>query len=216
MTRKYFHSTIPALTAITLAATGPDAAVAQTELTVAGGLNMASVAVDTEGLTISPESVTRFAIGASAERPISERFGVHLGAGYSQKGFAVDVFGVATTTEVDYLELTALAGMPFPVSEQASLHLLAGPALAFKVSCGVSGDYMGEEVGEDCGADGPKSMDFGLTGGARLEFGMSERMGLSVGALYNLGLTNMDDTDADGTIKNRVMSLQAGIVYSIG
>lgn len=216
MTRKHSQSLGLALTAITLASTGPVAAVAQTSLAVAGGLNMASVSMEAEGLTISPESVTRLAIGASLGIPISERFGLHVGAGYSQKGFAIDAFGAEVTTEIDYLELTALAGMPFSVSDQASVHLLAGPALAFKVSCGASASFMGEELSEDCGDDGPRAMDLGLMGGARLEFGISEKMGLSVGALYNLGLTNMDSSGDEGSIKSRVMTLQAGVVYSIG
>lgn len=216
MTMRHFQPTILALTATAVAAASPAAAAAQTSLTVAGGLNLASVTMETEGLSINPESVTRLAIGASLEVPMSDRFGLHLGGAYSQKGFGIDAFGATATTEIDYLELTALGGMPFSVSDRASLHLLAGPALAFKVSCGVSASFMGEDLSEDCGDDGPKSMDLGLMGGARLEFGISEKMGLSVGALYNLGLTNMDDSGDDGSIKSRVITLQTGVVYSIG
>ena len=189
---------------------------AQTKLTVAGGLNRATVSAEAEGLTVTPESVNRLAIGASVEIPMSERWGLHLGAGYSQKGFGLDAFGASVTTEIDYLEITTLAGVPFSISESASVHLLAGPALAFKVSCGVSASFLGEDIDEDCGDDGPKAMDLGLVGGARLEYGLSEKMGISVGALYNFGLLNMDDSDSDETLKSRVMSLQAGVVWSIG
>ena len=215
MTMKCFQTTILALTATALTSTGPAAAAAQTSLTVAGGLNLASVTMEAEGLSISPESVTRLAIGASLEMPLSERFGLHLGGAYSQKGFAINAFGAEASTEIDYLEFTALGGMPFSVSDRATLHLLAGPALALKVSCGVSASFMGENLSEDC-EDGPKSMDLGLMSGARLEFGISEKMGLSVGALYNLGLTNMDEGGDAESIKSRVMTLQAGVVYSIG
>ena len=142
--------------------------------------------------------------------------GLHLGAGYSQKGFAASAFGADVTTEIDYLELTVLAGMPLSLGERSSVQLLAGPALAFKLSCGVSATFMGESLSGDCGDDGPKSMDMGLAGGARLEIGLSETMGLSVGALYNLGLLNMDDSGGSGTVKSRVMTLQAGFVFSGG
>ena len=214
MTRKNLGTIVLALATITLAPPWSDAAMAQTKLTVAGGMNLASVTAEAEGLT--PESVTRLALGASIGIPMSERWGLHLGAGYSQKGFGLDAFGASVTTEIDYLEITALAGVPFSISESASVHLLAGPALAFKLSCQVSATFLGEEIDEDCGDDGPKAMDLGLVGGARLEFGLSEKMGISVGALYNLGLLNMDDSGSDETLKSRVMSLQAGIVYSIG
>ena len=213
MTRKHLETVALVLTTITLALPWSDAAAAQTKLTVAGGLNRATVKSDEGGFTITPESVNRLAIGASAEVPMSDRFGLHVGAGYSQKGFT---FGGSLTTKIDYVEVTALAGVPFSISESASVHLLAGPALAFQVSCGVSGSFLGDSLDEDCGSDGPKALDLGLVGGARLEFGLSEKMGISVGALYNLGLLNMDDSDSDDTIKNRVISLQAGIVYSIG
>ena len=211
MTGKPLETVALALFTFTLALPWPDAATAQTKLTVAGGLNRATVAA--EGFTITPESVNRLALGASVGIPMSERWGLHLGAGYSQKGFGL---GGSVTTKIDYLEITALAGVPFSISEGASVHLLAGPALAFKVSCQVSATFLGEEIDEDCGDDGPKAMDLGLVGGARLEFGLSEKMGISVGALYNLGLLNMDDSGSDETLKSRVMSLQAGIVYSIG
>ncbi len=212
MTMKRCQTTILALTATAVAATSPAAAVAQNSLTVAGGLNLASVTMETEGL----KSATRLAIGASLAIPMSDRIGLHLGGAYSQKGFAFDAFGAKATTAIDYLELTALWGIPLALGERASVHLVAGPALAFKVSCGVSASFMGEEVSQDCGDDGPKSMDLGLAGGARLEIGLSGKMGLSVGALYNLGLTNMDDGGDEVSIKSRVLAVQAGIVYSIG
>lgn len=212
--REHLRMIILAMTAIALAAVWPVAAQAQTNLTVVGGLNLASVATDTDGL--SPESVTRLALGASVDIPVADRIGLHVGAAYSQKGFAIAAFGAEATTRIDYLEFTALAGLPISVAERASVHILAGPALALKVSCDVSASFLGEEINEDCGDDGPKGMDLGLAGGARLEFGVSEKMGVSVGALYNLGLTNMDDSGAGESIKSRVMTLQAGIVYSIG
>ncbi len=215
MNRNHFGTVILALATLTLAPSWPGTALAQTTFTVAGGLNMASVAVsEDEGL--SPESVTRLGIGVSAGIPMSEGLGFHLGAGYSQRGFSVSAFGADVTTEIDYLELTALAGLPLPLGERSSVHLLVGPALAFKLSCSVSASFMGESSSEDCGDNGPKSMDLGLAGGARLDIGLSGKMGVSLGALYNLGLMNMDDSDASGTVKSRVVTLQAGVVISGG
>ena len=215
MTRNHLGTVFFALATVTLVPMWPGAALAQTTFTFAGGLNMASVALSPdEG--VSSESVTRLAIGVSAGIPMSERLGLHLGAGYSQKGFSASGFGVDITTEIDYLEFTALAGIPLSGGERASVHLLAGPALALKLSCQASASFMGESLSDDCGDDGPKSMDLGLVGGARLEFGLSEKMGVSLGALYNLGLTNMDDGDGSETIKNRVLTLQAGVVFSGG
>lgn len=214
MTRNHLGTVFSALAAVTLAPLWPGAALAQTTFTVAGGLNIASVALSPdEG--VSPESVTRLGIGVSAGIPMSERFGLHLGAGYSQKGFSASGFGADITTEIDYLEFTALAGLPLSAGERVSVHLLAGPALAFKLSCQASANFLGESLSDDCGDDA-KSMDVGLAGGVRLEIGLSEKIGLSLGALYNLGLVDMDDSEGSAATKSRVLTLQAGVVFSGG
>ena len=75
---RFTTSTTVAL--LTLALAVP--AASQTRLTIAGGLNLASVAVSDSDDGIGPESVNRLVIGASAEMPMSERWGLHLGAGY--------------------------------------------------------------------------------------------------------------------------------------
>lgn len=50
----------------------------------------------------------------------------------------------------------------------------------------------------------------------RLAIGASaEIMGISLGLLYNHGLLNTNDS-GDVTIRNRVVTMQAGIVFSIG
>lgn len=131
-------------------------------------------------------------MGVSVGTGIAENWRLHLGGGYSRKGFVLDAFGVDVTTEIAYLEFTALAGRSASLAESALLHLLAGPALAFRVACRSSGSntftFMGEDFGEDIDEDcddTSKSMDLGLAAGARVEIGLSEKAGLSVGALYN-------------------------------
>ena len=198
-------------------------ALGQTKLTFAGGINLASMTINTEGLNISPESITRFALGASAEIPVAETWGIHVGGGYSQRGYGVSFASDEVSTKIDYFELSGLAGVPFSLNDRASLYLLAGPVLAFEVSCQLEGSFLGTSVSEDCDGDGEffeesdrSALDLGLAGGARLEFSMSEKMAFSLGWLYNLGLLNMDTSDSGDSIKHRVMSIQAGIVYSIG
>ena len=215
MTRNHLGTVVLALATITLAPPWPHAAMAQTRLTVAGGLNLATVDSGRGGLDpgIGHPAGNR----GQRRNPDVGEVGTSPRCRLLPEGLrSISAFGVSVTTEIDYLEVTALAGIPFSVSERASVHLLAGPALAFKLSCQASATFLGEDLSEDCGDDGPKAMDLGLVGGARLEFGVSDKMGVSVGALYNFGLLNMDDSGSDETVKNRVMSLQAGIVYSIG
>ncbi len=187
-------------------------ALGQTRLIVGGGLNLASFAFSVDEEDLPGESVTRLALGLTAGIPMSGRSEFHLGAGYSQKGFGI--LGVAL--EVDYLEFTTQFGAAFSLNESASVHLLTGPALAFKVSCSVSGSFLGEEISEDCGEADVESIDLGLASGARLEIGVSDGIGIWVGSMYNLGLWNIEDTETGEGAKNRVLTFQAGVVFSIG
>ena len=69
-----------ALAAITLASPWSHVAMAQ--------IKLASVTAESEGGDVTPESVTRLAIGVSDRILMSECWGLHVGAGYSQKRFA--------------------------------------------------------------------------------------------------------------------------------
>ena len=118
--------------------------------------------------------------------------------------------------EFDYLELTTLASKRFRAGDRVYVHLLAGPAPAFLMSCQVIEGEDSEDCHDDLD-DGPRKVDLGLAGGIRFEIGLSEKVGLSVGALYNHGILNLNDSgDDDITIKNRGMTLRAGLAYSIG
>ena len=194
------------------------AALGESKLLVSGGLNRASVA-SSEDTGDAQESVMRLAIGLAVGIPVSEGLNLQLGADYSQKGFGLGAEGFGElTTEIDYLELTALVSKPFPVGDRASAYLLAGPALALKLSCQFAGTVLGEEISMDCGDDdGPRGIDLGLAGGIRFEIGLSEKAGLSVSAHYTHGLLNLDDSgQGDLSLKNRALSLRAGLAYSIG
>ena len=81
----------------------------------------------------------------------------------------------------------------------------AGPHLAYQTK-GDTND--GTEL-EDL-----KKFDYGVGGG----IGYLSRIGLGIGARYNLGFANISDNDAtgndDGKYKNRV--LQIGLTYHFG
>ena len=182
----------------------------QTTLTVTGGLNTASVSLSEGNEAI--ESVTRMAMGLSAGIPVSEGWRVQLGATYSQKGFGIGIAEVG----IDYIEFTGLLDRPLPLGDRASLHLVAGPALGIRMFCKETVSIRGEERSEDCDGYGLKAFDFGVAGGAEAEIGLSDRLALSVGALYCLGLLDASDGESDGFLKNRTLTLRVGVVFPIG
>jgi len=215
-------ATLVAVTATLLAPATP--ALAQSALLFSGGLNRASIAVTGGEYALLEylEPVTRMSAGLAVEIPLSEGWNIELGGSYSQKGYAIDdnpELGGSGSGAIDYLEVTALASKPFPLGDRASVSLLAGPALALQVSCQTTTSFADSEETEDCGTDdGPRDTDLGLAGEVRLRMGLSEKVGVTVGALYTLGLQNLsedEDVDDDFSITSRVLTLGVGLAYAI-
>ena len=202
-------------------------AASQLRIGVNGGLNFASVDLSSEeGFVPDFESVTRMSLGGSLEFPVTETWGVQLAGGYSQKGsqtqLTEDDLTLDITLEMNYFELAALGVARFPLAgDRVSAQLLAGPALALEASCTMSTSATvsgsGVEISNSCDdADvlDRSTFDLGLAGGGGIEFGLTDALGLSVGALYTFGLLDVDKADSD-TMKHRALNLRVGLVYSL-
>ena len=218
----------PLLTTTLLLLTGTPA-LGQVSITVTGGVSIASLDISTDS-DFAPDlkSVTRLSIGLAANIPASDGWGLQLGGSYSQKGgrFEISEQGVnaESRVETDYLEFTVLGRAQFPVSgDRVSAHLLAGPALALESSCQLTAKATGPggstfEFAEDCDGDiglDRSTYDFGLAGGGGLEIKLADTLGMSFGLLYTHGLLDLDKSDRD-SMKQRALSLRAGLVYLIG
>ena len=232
------------LTAVLLAP-GPTPVCAQATLSLTGGVNRTSLGTDADGASRAPifESLTRMSIGLAATLPVSDRFGLQLGGRYAQKGGRLDVLGVLGTMgdmfggfeemppgasfdadyQMDYVELSALARVGFPLSgDRVSGHLLAGPALGLRSSCeGVvrlSGlDEPAFNVSSDCDEAGVDigTIDLGLAGGAGIDIGLTDSIDAQLGLLYTLGLSNVFK-DVGGSAKHRALTIRTGLVLPIG
>ena len=120
----------------------------------------------------------------------------------------------------DYLELSLLGtARVFGAGDGLALHLLAGPVVATRTSCQTDFKvtFAGEteDETEDC-ADDTSSGDFGVAGGGALEIGLSDRLGLSLSAIYSWGLREIFLDSDDDTAKHRILSVRAGLVFPIG
>ena len=198
---------------------------AQISLSMMGGANLASTELSSDDVAVpTSETVTRISLGVAATFPLTRHFGIQLGGGYSQRGSNTrftdgDATG-ESLIEADYAELTALGRLAIPLyGDRFSVHLLAGPAFAYEASCDATMSTMVEDRAVSttaaCGDDLDRpAYDFGLVGGGGLEIGLTRDLGLNFGALYNYGLTDLDNAD-EATVQHRVLTLRAGLSYSI-
>ena len=185
----------------------------QTTLGVRGGVNFATLGGDADGVGTR----TGLNIGAVAIFPLSGNLSLQAGAHYSQKGAEETDGGLTATLEFDYIDFPVLLRYGFPTSGATSFHLLAGPSVSFQSGCSLSASGGGSSGSVDCDqADiDIASIDVGLMGGLGLDFQASESLVITLDGLYNLGLSNLDDTGSD-SVKNRVFMLQAGVGFPLG
>ena len=215
------------LLAATLAVSPGAAAFGQTTLALTGGVNLASIDV-----TLRTDPVPDFQFedrngdrarvdhafvegpGPSARRPRFTQKGGHW-SGNQPLAFEASM-------KTEYLEFAALLKAQLPLSgDRVSVYAAVGPALAIRASC----DWREEiaivegvriKASQACVSQFLFLSDFdlGLFGVTGLEIGLSERMGVSIGLAYVLGLLDVD-TNGLQSLKNRAMTFQVGIVRSI-
>lgn len=212
------------------------AAFGQTTLTVTTGVNRTSIGVDLARYVYPhfdsyrpPDfrPATGLVIGLAVTRPLSGNLSLEAGGRYAKKGARwkswSDGVHFESGMEPEYLELATLlkVGLGLPGS-RVSAYATAGPAVAFKASCewnevvSIRGVVV-NEVNAACGSAGLglSRFDFGVSGGTGVEVALYDGMGVSVGVVYTLGLLNVGASRA-GHLKNRAMSLRAGVVTPIG
>ena len=144
------------------------------KLAIRGGLSRTTLSGDlAEEEEGELNSRNGLIVGATATVPIADRFGLQLGGAYVQKGVRVLFdsddsdddffdFGILNTTlKLDYIEVSALGKVVIPLgNSKASMHLLAGPAMAFNTKSEINLPLFGAI---DFG-DVVKTTDFGLAG----------------------------------------------------
>lgn len=152
---------------------------------VKGGLNFATVSGDNiEGVS----TVSAFNFGLMSEIPIFEKFSFQPELMFSGQGYSVGDDLVA----LNYINVP-LVGKYYLTK---GLSVEAGPQLGFLIS--------------DKNTDSFKSFDFGVN------FGLGYKLenGINFGARYNLGLTNIVDSDNySGENKHGVIQVSVGYFF---
>jgi hypothetical protein len=150
-----------------------------------------------------------FMLGLSHLHSLTPTFGLQPELLYSRQGSKITENGTEATVKLSYIEVPVLAKFSFPMSgsgpNDAKPAIYVGPYAAFKISCDIEGTDSGVTVSGDCDKFDikAKSYDFGLVGGAGVDFGA-----LNVFARYSFGLVKLDDSATDQQdVKNRVITV---------
>ncbi len=230
MNNRFALASWPTL-AVALLALQSAPAAAQVRIALSGGLALPTAKIEF-GDDVGARDVgseVRPSVGAAAALPLTDAFAIQVGAHYTIKGAVgtATLSGVPTewAHRVGYVEASALARLGTEFGRSGfSGHLLAGPAVARETSCevklsatrGPAGDAATLSEGT-CDATGLKrSMyDFGVAGGAGVEFMGASGVGLAVGGLYTYGLVDLDQ-DAESGLWHRTLTFRAGLVFSVG
>lgn len=190
-------------------------AAAQSSFGVIGGFVNSEAELSGEGISLTLDSRSGFALGVSMEHKLSPTLSFAPEAMYVTKGFEIEFEGDAAGLKFGYLEVPLLLRASFgSAGASARPWVTAGPSVAFKLSCDVSVDAEDVEIEGDCDdldeedAAEFKSIDFGVMMGAGVDFG---RFGLSV--RYDLGLANILDTTEDVSYKNRALMVLGSVRF---
>jgi len=220
MLRRSLWVGVATLFAASLAA--PQASAQNIKLGVKGGVNIADLGGSDVGDTKTKSGLIA---GAFAEFMIGDMFAVQPEVLYSQKGTKAAEAGVDAKLKLDYIEIPVLLKVNIPI-EGSKVHpnVYAGPALAIKSSCKLSGSDGSVSIDLDCddplivdaiGEEFPiKSTDFGLVFGGGISFDVG---GADVGVdvRYNLGLTKILDVDPSTDTKNKVISIMGTVGFKL-
>ncbi|MCC9071538.1 PorT family protein [Flavobacterium sp. F-65] len=173
------------------------------------GLNVSTLTGDVEDVS----SKVGFHVGGFAEIKLSDKFSIQPELLYSTQGAkektsdfdfdTMEVISTDFTVKLAYINVPVMA--KYYVAEKFSLE--AGPQIGFLVSAkGKMSGGSNEDI-----KDFYKSIDFGVNFGAGYDFTEN----LSVGARYNLGLSNIakNEEGDNSKLKNSVFSLSVGYKF---
>ena len=171
----------------------------QVQIGVKGGLNLSNLYIDTDEID-DENSRLGYHAGGILKLNVTDYFAIQPEVLYSTKGTKAeynfgDLLGEDVTAEYDfnmnYVDVPILAVVT--ISDILELH--AGPYFGFLTNAeattdadlGGFGDF---EENSDLDDDNFQQIDYGASVGAAVNFG-----GAQVGARYNLGLTDIQDSE---------------------
>lgn len=200
---------LPTLAAVALAA-APAAAEAQSGFGIVGGVNFATLSGDGAG---DAGHRTGLVLGGFAAIPLGNVLTFRPEVVYTQKGATYELAGVERGLQLDYIEIPILLRIGVPVG--MGLHALAGPTMAFELSCSSEVEGGGVDLSGDCDDDEErKSFLVGGQVGAGVDLPLGATV-LSLDGRYTFDLESFPENEADER-SHRVWSVTASVGFPVG
>jgi len=210
-------ATMLSLASSTLPVSTTSAQSAPLRLGLLGGVNVATVRTDIDGL-FTPGNRVGGLFGVQFIAPLGGMVSLEVDGLYSMKGATLGTSLVNATARFDYLEFPVLLRLDLAKASSISPFIVAGPSFAVRVSCNF-GVKVFITVSTDCDrvdnvfdARLTKTFDAGAVIGGGLAFAIGKNS-VSLSARYTYGLRDLADI---GAIRNRAISLLGGISIPLG
>jgi len=144
------------------------------------------------------------AVGGFITYSFNEILAVQPEVLFSMKGAKYEADGSTSTTKLSYIEIPVLAKLMLATQSNMKPNFFIGPSLGILMSAKAEDVDIKDDV---------KSTDFGFVMGAGVNMNMVSGSAITFDARYTMGLTSLDNTDADAKIKNGVISVFAGYSF---
>lgn len=196
---------------------GSAAAFAQLSLGIRAGANFTRAAFDPD-IDASFESKPELLIGGLLEAQLGQLFALQPEVTYLRKGYLSrqTVLGIESENELDmqYLDIGALLKLK---AGSESLKLYLGAGLFYGIA--LNGTYSSRAGGVEISSDVTFDSDYersewagALAGGLHFRAGQGS---LFIDARYLLGLTDIEKRSDNQDVKNRGVSVSAGLLFPL-
>ncbi len=158
--------------------------------------------------------------GAFLTVNLSPMFALQPEVLYAPRGGQWEALGATVKTQLSYVELPLLAKVSFPLrGTSVKPSVLAGPAIAFRSGCSVTGQVATFSAEMTCSAATGglvsfRSMDAGLVLAAGLDVPFGRLRGV-VQARADIGMVNVAQDAAGGELKNRAFGAFVGLAVPL-
>jgi len=195
----------------------PAVAGAQSLVGAKGGLVVANLHASAEQEIEGNDWRTGAGFGLFFRAMVAPSVSVQPEVMYMKKGFKGNDTEIEGKLGLSYIQVPVLLQYHLMPGESFSPRIFAGPAIAFETGCKISGSDGSVDVEFDCEEVdiATKSADFSAVFGVGADIPMGG-FTITGDARYDLGLSNIDDSGSDGSVKNRAWGFFLGAAIPVG